>query len=362
MKKLIFFANNLKIGGIETSIVNLLNYIDYNKYDVTLVLEEKEGVLLNDINSNVHIKEYKLSKSSIVLLRKMFNFIKRFVWTVFNRNKYDFSCCYATYSLMGAKLAKLASKNSSIYIHGDYTKIYKDSKELINFFASRKINGFRTVFFVSNESKDNLIKYYPSIKDKSVVINNFINYKKIIDLANENVELFKNHDILFVFIGRLEEKSKKVSRLLQLINILKNDYSIELWIIGDGQDRNSYKTYIDNNKLNDNIKILGSKKNPYPYMKQADYIILTSDYEGFPVIYLESIVLNKKIITTIDVSDESIIINNNYGYIISKDINLMKNEVEDILKHDSLVYKQINFDELNKDKMKKLEKIFDEVK
>ena len=156
--------------------------------------------------------------------------------------------------------------------------------------------------------------------------------------------------------------SKKVSRLLQLINILKNDYSIELWIIGDGQDRNSYKTYIDNNKLNDNIKILGSKKNPYPYMKQADYIILTSDYEGFPVIYLESIVLNKKIITTIDVSDESIIINNNYGYIISKDINLMKNEVEDILKHDSLVYKQINFDELSKDKMKKLEKIFDEVK
>ena len=64
---------------------------------------------------------------------------------------------------------------------------------------------------------------------------------------------------------------------------------------------------------------VGQKKNPYPYIGLADYIILTSDYEGFPVTYLEAITLNKKILTTIDVSDDSINIGKDYATIISTD-------------------------------------------
>ena len=51
-KKLLFAAYNLDLGGIEKALINLLNLIDYNKYEVTLVLEKKEGIFLNQLNNN----------------------------------------------------------------------------------------------------------------------------------------------------------------------------------------------------------------------------------------------------------------------------------------------------------------------
>ena len=113
---------------------------------------------------------------------------------------------------------------------------------------------------------------------------------------------------------------------------------------------------IDNSN---NIKMLGSKINPYPYIKEANYIILTSDYEGFPVIYNEAIVLNKKIITTVSVSDEFISIKDRFGYIIDKDINKMKKDIENILKNDKLEMEKVDFSKLNDNRINKLESIIE---
>ena len=118
--------------------------------------------------------------------------------------------------------------------------------------------------------------------------------------------------------------------------------------------------YEDYAKKLKNVKFLGKKTNPYPYMKKADYIILTSDYEGFPVTYLEAIILSKPIITTIDVSDDEINIGAYYAKIISKDENKMIKEVETIISK-GFNQKQIDFNLIQEKRIKKLEKIFDEV-
>ena len=155
-----------------------------------------------------------------------------------------------------------------------------------------------------------------------------------------------------MFIGRLDDKAKKVSRQINLINELDN---CKLWIIGDGPDRLMYEEY---NSNNDRVKFLGRKTNPYPYLKEADYFILTSEYEGFPVTYLESIVLNKDIITTINTSDDTINMKD-YAYIISKDEDIMIKEVKDIIKNNKKK-KNINLEELQELRLKKLEKIFNQ--
>ena len=115
--------------------------------------------------------------------------------------------------------------------------------------------------------------------------------------------------------------------------------------------------YEEYNDGNDRVKFLGRKTNPYPYMNKADYVILTSDYEGFPVTYLESMVLNKDIITTINTSDESINMKD-YAYIISKDEKMIK-EVKDILKSNKKS-KNIDLEEIQQVRIKELEKIFNQ--
>lgn len=354
MKKLLFCSYDFNIGGIETALINLLNNLDYNKYDVTLILEKKEGVLLDRVNKSVKILEYKVSTNSNVIIRKIKNFSKRVFWIFKNYHKYDFSCCFATYSMPCNVLGYYGSSNNCFFIHSNYTNIYHNEKELRNFFDIRKINRFRKVVFVTEESRNDLIKYYPILKESSIVISSLINHNDILKLSKEKIDMKKGKNKLFVFVGRLEEASKKITRL---INVVKKLDNVDLWIVGGGDD---YNLYYDMVKNASNIKLLGPKKNPYPYMLKADYIILTSDYEGFSLVYSEALVLNKKIITTIDVSDEYISMNK-YAHIVSKDEDKMVEEIRKILKNDNLNYTPVDFDEINKMKVKKLEDIIEEV-
>lgn len=355
-KKLLFTAYNLEIGGIETALVNLLDNINYDKYEVTLVLEEKEGPLLERINKNVIVKELKVSNNSFAPFRKMINFTRKTIFKLKNNKKYDFSCCYATYSYSGNKLALIASDNSMLYVHSNYVDLYKNDESLIrNFFDTRNIDKYKYITFVSNESKKDFLKYYPDYKEKTKVFNNFIDVEKVIKKSHEKInEKRPNNKKLFVFIGRLDDSSKKLGRAINLIKEIDNTV---LWIVGDGPDRKVYEREVKINKLDGRIKFFGKKDNPYPYMDLADYIILTSDYEGFPVTYLEAISLNKNIITTISVSDDKIDMKE-IASIISKDKNKMIKETKEILKQKKKVV-NISIYKVQKERIKELEKIFD---
>ena len=128
-------------------------------------------------------------------------------------------------------------------------------------------------------------------------------------------------------------------------------------IVGDGPDRKMYEDFTKKCKVENRVTFVGSKENPYPYMNEADYVILTSDYEGFPVTYLEAITLNKNIITTIETSDESIDMKD-IAYIIPKKENEMVEKVKDILKEKN-TKKSINIDKIQKNKIKIFEELFD---
>ena len=352
-KDLLFADKDLRIGGIESAQVNLINHIDFNKYNVTLILEEKRGELLKKIDSRVIVKELKVSNNRNTIIRKIINVIRKILFSIFNYNNYDFSCCYTTYSFSSNKIAKLASKNSSFYVHSDYKYIYPDEKDFREFFDSRKVYEYKNIIFVSNEARDSFIKIYKELKDKTIVLNNFVDIERIKELSKKDIDIErKKGKTLFVFVGRLDDSSKKLKKAINLTNKIKD---IELWIIGDGPDRKMYEEYANDNNR---IKFFGKKENPYPYMNKADYIILTSDYEGFPVIYLEALVLEKQIITTIKTSDESINIEK-HAYIISKDEKTMVEEVKDILDKD-IKKKSINIDSIQKDRMKLFEKLFNE--
>lgn len=357
-KELLFTAYDLDLGGIETALINLLDNINYDKYNVTVILEQKRGIFLSKINKNVRIRELKVSSHNNLLIRKIINFTRKLVFTIFNYHNYDFSCCYATYSLSGNALARITSLNSSLYIHSNYKYVYKTEKEVRDFFDARNLQDFHHLIFVSNECLASFLELYPIYKEKCLVLNNFINVEKVLALSKEKIDLSRPKDkVLFVFIGRLDDSSKKLTRAINLIANIPNTY---LWIVGDGPDREKYEREVNNANLNNRITFCFKQENPYPYLKQGDYLILTSDYEGFPVTYLEAIVLKVQIMTTIDVSDDEINIGKDYATIIPKEEEAMIRKVKETLKEKEKM-KEINLEEIQKVRIKKLEKIFDEV-
>lgn len=349
MKKILICAYSLNTGGIETSLINLLKEISKEKCDITLMLQKKEGLLLKQVPKKIKIIEYKLSTNRNIILRKIYNRFKliRFINT--NRNKFDVSICYATYDYPSSIITRKVSKKSIMWVHSDYYNVFdKNITEYNNFFKKRKVNKFNKIVFVSNEARKSFVNLYKNLNEKTYVVNNLIDHNLILNLSKEK-HIEKRDKPLILFVGRLEEESKGLTLLL---DVAKESHKYDFWIIGDGKDKTKYQKYIKNKNIN-NVRLLGQKLNPYIYMKVADVLILPSIYEGFPVVTLEGLLLNKKIITTVDVSSNNFKLSD-YVYLVHRDKTSIKKAIEDAQNKKHIRFDYKTYNKFNLDLTKKI--------
>lgn len=316
MKKILFSAYSLDVGGIETALITLLKELD-GKYDITLVLEKKQGTLLEELPKQIKVISYEPSHNKIVILRKVANFLKQIKFKLKYKNKFDFAGCYATYSLPGAFVARNASHNSSIWVHSNYMSVYNNN--IINyrkFFCDLKIHKYKKIVFVSELDKRAFIAQFPECREKAITCHNLIDYKSILKKAEDKIEDYKKEDITtFINIGRHNEEQKKLTRIIKATKKLnKEGYKFKVIFVGKGTATNQYKKLA---KDIPNIEFLGEKKNPYPYLNNSDALIMSSDIEGYPVVFVEAEILGKPIITT-DVSDAQKDIKGKHGIVVEK--------------------------------------------
>ncbi len=343
MKKIMITAYDLEIGGIEKSLINLLKNIS-NKFEITLVLQHEKGSFLNDVPKNVKIINYNLSVNKNIIFRKITNRLKLIKFIANNKNKFDTTICFATYDYTSSIITRKLSKKSILWVHTNYLNLFSNNIEKFkSFFNKRKINKFNKIVLVSNEAKKDFVNVYPALKEKSIVINNLIDQEEII--AKSNLKKIKRpKSPLITYVGRLEEDSKG---LLMLFDVAKELPAIEFWIIGDGPDKLRYENYISENKIF-NAKLLDNKDNPYPYIKNTDLLILPSKYEGFPVVILEGLALNQRILSTITVSANSFDLKD-YIYITKRNKTDLKNDILKYLNYNNP--KKFNAEEFNKDNL-----------
>ena len=359
MKKILISSYSLDLGGIETALITLLKQIQ-DKYEITLVLEKKEGIFLTEVPKNIKIIEFKPSANKIMIIRKAINFFKQLKFKIKYKNKFDYSISYAIYSYSSSFVARNASKNCYLWVHNDYMSFYKNDKNLYKaFFEKLKIRKYREIIFVSEHDKNIFINEFPKLKEKALFCNNLIEYNKILNLSNEKITDFEKDNITtFINLGRHEENQKKLSRIIRASKMLNNEgYKFRVVFIGEGPDSIKYKEQAKDIK---NIIFLGPKKNPYPYLKQCDCLLMSSDYEGYPVVYLESMILEKPIITT-DVSDSKKDIEGIYGIITNKSTKGIYDAMKQFLENG---FKTEKFcpSEFNKNIIEKINKLFEERK
>ena len=359
MKKLMFSACSLGLGGIETALVTLVNYLVKNGYDVTVALEKKEGIFLNSLDKNVKIIEYSPSEERNILKRKLVNLLKRIKFTIKYKNRFDFSACFATYSLPANFMARVASKNTCLWCHADYLTLFQNDKNKVKeFFKERKYNKFKNIVFVSNEGKESFVNILKDAKEKTIVCNNMIDGEKIINLSKEKIDVERKSEIItFLNVGRHDEWQKRLSRLIEASSKLKyHKYKFRILLVGEGQDTEKYKRMVKEKELENNIIFIGKKENPYPYFNVADCVILTSEYEGYPVVFLESKILNKPIITT-KVSDYEEI-EEKYGYVTDKDVDDIYHNMKKFIENGYQIKERFDYNKYNEEILKRLEELF----
>ena len=246
----------------------------------------------------------------------------------------------------------------------DYLAQYGGDKEKVKeFFKEKHYKDFAKLVFVSEKSKNSFLEVFPEMKNKVLHINNLINYEEIEEkslkkISEEELKRIdkKEGQTIFLNYGRHDELQKKISRLIEAAEKLKErNKNFKVLLVGEGVDTPKYKKMVEENKLTDRVIFCGRKKNPFPYVRLADCVVLTSDYEGSPVVFTESLILEKSIITTDVAGSEQI--KDKFGYVTKKDSNDIFAKMEEFMDKSFKPKERFNVKKYNEDIMRKVEKI-----
>ena len=124
-------------------------------------------------------------------------------------------------------------------------------------------------------------------------------------------------------------------------------------MIGDGLENSYYRKLVNDKNLNDIIKFYGKKSNPFPYLKDASCLVMSSAFEGFPTTFTEAMTLNIPIITT-DVSDANSIIKDKYGIVVENNDDAIYDGMKKFLDEGFKIKKKFNPENYNTESLNKI--------
>lgn len=321
MKKILISVENLNCGGVEKCLIELLNNIDYKKYQVDLLLFNEIGSLINNVNKNVNIiyiiPNFKYNNR---ILNKVYKSIKTRLYRTIpilinyelRNKKYDLEIAYI-HGYITKLISKIKSNSKKIaWIHTDINKCEIAKSADLGTYLPK----FHDIICVSNGVKNSVDEMFPIVKDRTKVIYNIIDKNKIEELANEEIDYkFKRNTI--VAVGRFYN-IKRFDLIIKAQRLLKDDgIESNVILVGYGDAEVEYKRLIDELEIWDSVEIIGFKENPYPYIENSDIFVLSSDHEGLPTVICESMCLGKPIISTRCSGSIELIDNGNYGILVS---------------------------------------------
>ncbi len=290
MKQLIIFNPSIEDGGVEKNLFLISNYLSKKGLNIKIICSDnrtkkkfnKKIQLIVPKNKNFNNSgRYKKYFYCLILLIKEILKNKNISVLSFQANIYALIIC----QFFNIKIIARMNTSPSGWSHNLLKNL------IFGFFI--KLANY--VIVNSTEFKKEVDKKY---NIKSVCIFNPFDFKKIKLMSNiKTKNVFKNKKLKLINVGRLTDQKNQIL-ILKAINFLKDKLNLYLVILGKGKNYNMLKNYINQNKLNNIVKLLGYKKNPYPYIKQSDIFILSSDYEGSPNVLIEAMYLKKSIIST----------------------------------------------------------------
>ena len=301
----------IDVGGVEKNFILISNFLSQNLEKVTIVTTSYK--FKNVFKNN--IKFVSLKNKNIEILPRRIKFliglILLFLEIVKNKNNLVFSFqanfyCIILCKLLGTKVIIRSNSSPTGWSNNLIKKkLYKYTLSLSDIVLANSIK-FK-----------NVLKKEFGIK--ATFIYNPLNSKEIIKKSKKKINniFFSNKTINFINVARLEDQKDHIT-LIKAFAGLNKSTKFKLLIIGDGRNKKKLNRMIIKYRLNNLIKIIGFKKNPYPYIKHSDVFILSSIFEGLPNVLLEALALNKFIISSNCPTGPSEILDNGKGGLLFK--------------------------------------------
>lgn len=231
------------------------------------------------------------------------------------KNDYDIEIAFLEGPV--TRLFSVKNKNTRkiVWVHNDISLVFGNGiKAKIKKKLDKKIySKYETIVFVSKDNMRKFKEVYKEIRNeylepvKKEIIYNYINKEEVLKKAEEKIgtELEKN-SLNFLTVARLVPQ-KAIDRIIKIhAKLVYEGYKHNFYVIGDGPEKYNLENIISQNNVKETFHLLGKKENPYPYIKQANYFCLLSNFEGYGMVLEEAKILGKPIIITDTAAREAI--------------------------------------------------------
>jgi glycosyltransferase involved in cell wall biosynthesis len=358
----------MNVGGTEKALLTMFSEIDKEKYDVTLLMLEEFGGFLDDIPEWVNIKYVNYYSDIKSVLNKPLHttaleqvksgrigeFIKYSYFYLLSKIKkdriflfkhilknypnlekeYDLAVAYAgpmdfiSYFVTN----KIKAKKKIQWVHFDITKINFNYK-----FAEKIYSKFNKILVVSEQAKYKVIENLPSLKDNVEVFYNIVSQNLVRRISDEESFTDEFNGIRILTVGRFT-KEKNQSMTIPILARLKSDgYNVRWYCIGDGGDyKSECERLIKSYNLEDSYILLGTKTNPYPYMKDCDLYVQPSLHEGYCITLAEARCFDNPIIATNFTGAREQLIETGCGIVSNINENDLYLKIKEIFDNDKL--------------------------
>jgi len=284
-------------GGAERVIVNIINSLDKNKFNIHLVLAQKQGIYFNNINNNINliVFNYKKVIFSFFGLRKTIKSLSPDL--IFSTtHRMNLMVALARLSLNEKSLLLLRVPNSP--------KLEIQNKQLPFFKLVIYKYAYRLADFViaqTPEMADEVGTYFNVNKNKIKILINPID-KELIDKSIKNIDNpFNKTCVNVVAAGRLT-RQKGFDVLIESFQyVINKNKNMRLHIIGQEasiEEKEMLQEIVNSLNLQKYINFLGFQENPYKYFYYSDLYVLSSRWEGLPNTVLENLYLKKPVVAT----------------------------------------------------------------
>lgn len=317
MKKILFMIPNLSVGGAEKVLVNLVNNMDKNKFDITVLTLFAGGVNEQFLKPHIKLKScYKKVFRGNSQILKMFS--PQRLYNKFINEHYDIIVSY-----LEGPTARIVSGCTDVntklvsWIHIQQDNAENASYSFKNFKEAKKCyNRFDNTVCVSEYVKNDFKRIFDFEKNIDVLYNTN-ETAEIIRLSNEAVEEKINDDEINICVVGKVVIRKGCDRVCNIQKRLRdNGLNTHIHFLGTGPDEDFVKSFAESNNLSDSITLLGYQTNPYKFVKKCDLFVCASLAEGFSTAATESLIVGTPV-CTVDVSGmkEMLGENNEYGIV-----------------------------------------------
>lgn len=337
MKKIIIVNNNMKVGGVQKSLYNLLWTLD-GQYDVNLLLFSPVGEYMDKLPDNVKVltcdslfrllgvsqaeSKEKLTRGALAALCRIFGRPAVMKLLLASQKMLpDHYDCAISFLQNGRKsnfyggvqefvLRRIHADRKVAFLHCDYSRCganYLENNQLLK--------EFDHIAACSEGCKEIFCQTVPELAEKCVTVRNCHRYDEIRALAGETPVDYDPAACNVVMVSRLAHE-KGIERAIAAVKHCKdNGVSVMLHIVGGGPMRSMLEETAQSAGLSTNVRFYGEQSNPYRYLTNADLFLMTSFHEAAPMVIDEASYLGVPVLTTRTTSSEEMVIRRDCGWV-----------------------------------------------